>query len=108
MAESFIFNNPELSPIKGITTPYVYIGTSKTYFAFHIEDVLLVSLNYLHAGEPKIWYIIPPQYRQQVEALVRKFGETQNLECPEYIMHKGIMIPPTVLEKHGIPFRRLI
>ena len=68
-AESIIYDNDDLGRIAGVTTPYVYLGSYLTYFGFHVEDALLVSLNYLHSGHPKFWYKIPPQYRNAVEEL---------------------------------------
>ncbi len=36
--------------LKGITTPYLYIGGYGTLFAWHVEDYNLPSINYLHYG----------------------------------------------------------
>lgn len=42
--------------MKGIQSPFVYFGGLWTLFGWHIEDGNLNSINYLHRGEPKIWY----------------------------------------------------
>ena len=44
--------------LKGITTPYLYIGGFRTTFAWHVEDYNLASINYMHYGAPKVWYTI--------------------------------------------------
>ena len=42
--------------IQGVTNPYVYIGSWKSMFGWHKEDLDLYSINYLHKGRPKYWY----------------------------------------------------
>ncbi len=49
--------------IDGIHSPYLYFGTWKSSFAWHTEDFYLNSMNYLHFGEPKHWYNVPPAYK---------------------------------------------
>lgn len=46
--------------VKGVTKPYCYIGTWKAFFSWHKEDLDLSAINYIHEGEPKIWYSIAP------------------------------------------------
>ena len=44
-------------PIPGITEPYLYIGMLYATFAWHVEDHYLYSVNYLHLGAPKTWWV---------------------------------------------------
>ncbi len=53
--------------LKGITTPFLYIGGYGTLFAWHVEDLNLPSINYLHHGEPKIWFVISREDAKKFE-----------------------------------------
>lgn len=53
------------SNLPGITSPMLYAGMWRSMFAFHVEDVNLYSINYLHRGDPKSWYCVPPDARKR-------------------------------------------
>lgn len=42
--------------LDGINNPYLYYGSFRTMFAWHVEDLNLASINYQHGGKPKYWY----------------------------------------------------
>jgi hypothetical protein len=48
-------DDDEKQGIPGVTTPYLYYGMWASVFCAHTEDMNLLSINYLHAGAPKIW-----------------------------------------------------
>ncbi len=37
--------------------------------SWHVEDMDLYSVNFLHHGAPKTWYCIPPQYGYKLEKI---------------------------------------
>lgn len=50
----------------------------------HVEDHHLYSLNYLHLGDPKVWYGVPGSHATALESAMRKhmpdlFEEQPNL-----------------------------
>jgi len=70
------FNGSILShikqPIPGVTHPMLYIGMLFSTFCWHNEDNYLYSINYLHMGEPKIWYGIPGESSKDFEAVMKE------------------------------------
>lgn len=42
--------------LEGINSPYLYFGSHRTMFAWHVEDYNMASINFQHYGAPKVWY----------------------------------------------------
>ncbi len=40
--------------VSGVNDPYLYVGSYKSMFGWHIEDLDLCSINFLHEGKPKL------------------------------------------------------
>ena len=53
--------------LSGIHKPFTYIGRWLTFFALHLEDVNLNSINFLHRGKEKFWYLIPASETSKLE-----------------------------------------
>lgn len=71
----------EMSPLRfmreevpGVTSPMVYVGMMFSWFAWHVEDHDLHSLNYLHFGAGKTWYGVPRDAGLAFEEVVRVHG----------------------------------
>lgn len=58
--------------IPGVTSPMIYIGMLFSWFAWHVEDHELHSLNFLHMGSPKTWYSVPGDYAFNFEEAIRR------------------------------------
>eukprot|EP01088_Endostelium_zonatum_P018573 TRINITY_DN6009_c0_g1_i1.p1 TRINITY_DN6009_c0_g1~~TRINITY_DN6009_c0_g1_i1.p1 ORF type:complete len:469 (-),score=130.81 TRINITY_DN6009_c0_g1_i1:28-1401(-) len=89
--------------VPGVTTPYLYFGMYKSLFGLHTEDMDLYSINYLHYGQPKIWYAVPVTHKPLVENLARQVYSSSNTKnCEEFLRHKSFLIDPLLFKNHQI------
>ena len=90
--------------VPGVTTPYLYVGSWRSFFAWHTEDQDLYSINFLHFGARKTWYCIPPAKRERFERCMRDALPDLFQSCSEFLRHKEILCSPSWLQQHDIPF----
>ena len=91
-----------LDGIPGVTSPYLYGGMWGTVFCAHTEDMHLLSINYLHAGAPKLWYAVAEPDAARFESLADHHYNKASTECSEYLRHKRTLLSPARLQKAGI------
>jgi len=91
--------------LPGVTSPYLYMGMWASVFGVHTEDMNLLSINYLHAGAPKVWYAIAPgQEARRFEALCEHYYAHAHQDCRQFLRHKRYLLSPAILKKAGIKY----
>lgn len=103
-----LVNDEYNQQLKGVNTPYLYFGMWKATFSWHVEDMDLHSINYLHYGAPKTWYCVPPQYGYLLEAAARKLYPHVAEWCSNFMRHKTCLISPHILDKLGVPYQKVV
>lgn len=86
--------------VPGVNTAYLYMGMWKATFAWHLEDVDLYSINYLHFGAPKQWYSISQADARRFETAMKSIWPTDAKACDQFLRHKAFLISPTHLQQH--------
>ncbi|KAI9816336.1 MAG: hypothetical protein M1832_005093 [Thelocarpon impressellum] len=95
--------------IPGVNTAYLYLGMWKSTFAWHLEDVDLYSINYIHFGAPKQWYSISQEDARRFEAAMRDVWPIPAKACSQFLRHKTFLISPSLLQsKYNIRVNRLV
>ncbi|KAI3647770.1 hypothetical protein MP228_007991 [Amoeboaphelidium protococcarum] len=94
--------------LPGVNTPYLYFGMWKSTFSWHVEDMDLYSINYIHFGAPKHWYVVPCEYHEQFKKVAKQLYPQASSGCSEFLRHKTFMISPQTLEKYGIPVNKCV
>ncbi|KAK3937323.1 hypothetical protein QBC46DRAFT_416416 [Diplogelasinospora grovesii] len=86
--------------VPGVNTAYLYLGMWKATFAWHLEDVDLYSINYLHFGAPKQWYSISQGDARRFESAMKNIWPTEAKACDQFLRHKAFLISPAHLKQH--------
>ncbi|XP_072954041.1 probable lysine-specific demethylase SE14 [Typha angustifolia] len=97
--------------VPGVTSPMVYIGMLFSWFAWHVEDHELHSLNFLHMGAPKTWYAVPGDHAATLEEIIRVQGYGGNVDpltSLAMLGEKTTLLSPEVLVASGLPCCRLV
>ncbi|KAK9046800.1 hypothetical protein V6N11_052677 [Hibiscus sabdariffa] len=97
--------------IPGVTSPMVYIGMLFSWFAWHVEDHELHSMNFLHTGSSKTWYAVPGDHAFAFEEVIRTEGYGGNIDrlaALSLLGEKTTLLSPELIVTSGIPCCRLI
>ncbi|RFU77089.1 hypothetical protein TARUN_5134 [Trichoderma arundinaceum] len=95
--------------VPGVNTAYLYLGMWKATFAWHLEDVDLYSINYLHFGAPKQWYSISQADARKFEAAMKSIWPADAKACDQFLRHKAFLISPQHLQQnYGIKVNKVV
>lgn len=98
----------ESSDISGVLVPWLYVGMCFSSFCWHVEDHHLYSLNYLHWGDPKMWYGVPGSHATALENTMRKHLPDLFEEQPDLLHELVTQLSPTVLKSEYVPVSRVV
>lgn len=92
--------------IEGVTHSMLYFGTKSSCVAWHLDDMDLPAINYLHFGERNIWHCIPPREAGKLEKLASELMPWE--DCKNFLRHKSCLPSPDLLKKRGITCKKVI
>lgn len=97
------------APIPGVNTAYLYLGMWRATFAWHLEDVDLYSINYIHFGAPKQWYSISQKDAPKFEAAMKSLWSSDAKNCDQFLRHKTYLVSPSILKsKFGVNVNKVV
>ncbi len=107
--------------LPGVNMPYLYFGMWRATFAWHVEDMDLFSINYIHFGAPKFWYAVPQARAVALEQAMKGltslgscsvpritpkpclwsigYFPRDTAQCPQFLRHKSFLASPNLLSQ---------
>lgn len=85
--------------IRGINTPYCYVGSWKAFFCWHTEDLDLSGINFVHQGKSKFWYAINNMDKKIIHREVEILFPEHYSSCKQFLRHKTTLINPYYLKR---------
>jgi hypothetical protein len=95
----------------GVNEPYLYVGSWRSMFAWHTEDMDLHSVNYLHCGASKQWcapactacWPTSPSARSCCCRSLSASGPRWPWSCPAAFLKRRAPAPPNPLPPRCFP-----
>ncbi|KIR40170.1 specific transcriptional repressor [Cryptococcus deuterogattii 99/473] len=103
-----LLNRWDLRHLPGVNAPYLYFGMWGASFAWHVEDMDLFSINYIHFGAPKFWYAIPQQQAERFERILQGYFPEDARNCDQFLRHKSFAVSPYRLANDGMRVNMLV
>lgn len=92
----------------GINAPMLYMGMWRATFAWHVEDMDLYSINFLHYGGEKIWYAASAADGPRLERVAASIFPNSANRCGQFLRHKMHIINPALITSAGITLTRVV
>ncbi|WWC87482.1 uncharacterized protein L201_002372 [Kwoniella dendrophila CBS 6074] len=103
-----LLNRWDLKHLPGVNAPYLYFGMWGATFAWHVEDMDLFSINYIHFGAPKYWYAVPQLQAEKFERVLQGYFPEESRHCDQYLRHKAFAVSPHRLANDGVHVNMLV
>jgi histone demethylase JARID1 len=84
----------------------MYSGMLFATFCWHVEDLYMSSVNYMHCGAPKTWYTIPGEYKEQYDNYFKKKYADLLKKSRTLLSDIVVTINPVELIENNIPVFR--
>lgn len=94
--------------LPGVNSPYLYFGMYGATFAWHVEDMDLFSINYIHFGAPKFWYAVPQRHAERFENTLAGYFPQDAQRCDQFLRHKSFTMSASQLANDKIPVNMLV
>ncbi|KAL1410221.1 hypothetical protein Q8F55_004226 [Vanrija albida] len=94
--------------LPGVNSPYLYFGMWRAAFSWHVEDMDLFSINYIHFGAPKFWYAVPQVDAERFESVTKSYFPNDANTCDQFMRHKSCTLSATKLHTSGIRVNKLV
>lgn len=94
--------------LPGVNSAYLYLGMWKATFSWHVEDMDLYSINYIHFGAPKQWYSVSQEDNQKFEKVMKDIFPNDARHCGQFMRHKTFGASPARLAQHDLHVNKLV
>ena len=98
----FQISKNKTEAISGLVVPWVYVASKYATFCWHTEDLFLYSINYMHEGGCKIWYIVPIEDVEKVRKLMVREHAAELLKRPGLLDEVVLGFSPLLLTKENV------
>lgn len=75
-------------------------------FCFHTEDLWMYALNYMHFGEKKTWYTVPPAFKSKFEEVYKAKYSKVFESKPDIMYRLNLQLCPVEATRAYIPVYR--
>lgn len=88
--------------------PHVYFGMCFNYIPWSLSDYYTYLIDFLHHGESRLWYIIPPSEMTKVETLLKKELNTKEESTNSSNDKIPLLFSPKFFLDHKIKLQSVI